>query len=65
MKRIWDKKGHLTDFGQSVMEKAERKVDEIIRSTGAKGREVLEIELVFLRAASYIGTMSRLREQAK
>lgn len=60
MKQIWNEGGALTEYGKRLTARAERLVEKFMRSTGAKGRDLLHVEQVINRAAAFRGTMLRL-----
>jgi hypothetical protein len=61
VKPLWTRQGQLTEHGERLSEKAEQWVLRFIRSTQARGRDILDVEIIIQRAAAFQGTMARVR----
>jgi hypothetical protein len=63
MKPIWDKEGHLTEFGTEVTAQFEKISLKFIEKLKPNGRETVELEAAMHKAVTFKTTMYRLSIQ--
>jgi hypothetical protein len=60
VKPIWDKDGHITEFGQKAMADFERISARFVKKMSPKGRQTVDLEALMHKAVTFKTTMYRV-----